>query len=209
VTLDLVDSWRSRRERCKRLPVVGVNEFDRETELRKDDRMAGLVYADDPLEIRIMGASPGGDDVGYVGSRDLPLARPRQAASLPGYLSDFRWRQASAIPSRSIEAAERANVIRQDPLEIGDRRAWNRNMAIKTARPQKRGVNARGVIRGPNDDDAGSRLGAVEFCQEGIDNDVKPPAVVTALSARADRIDLVDEDKAGSLLSRVGKCFLD
>jgi hypothetical protein len=119
VTLDLVDSGRSRRERCKRLPVVGVDEFDRETELRKDDRMAGLVDADDPLEIRIMGASPGGGDVGYIDSRDLPLARPRQAATLPGYLSDFRRRQASAIPSRSIEAGEMAKVMLQDPLEIG------------------------------------------------------------------------------------------
>ena len=73
--------------------------------------------------------------------------------------------------------------MRQDPLEVGDRRAWNRNMAIKTARPQKRGVNARRVIRGPDDDDADSRLGTVEFCQKGIDNDVKPPAVVTALAA--------------------------
>ena len=165
--------------------------------------------ADPPIQFRLASPAPGDDRVDNIVSADVPPRLPRRSARFARDLRYRRRRQAAACPRGPLEAVELAQVMGEDRFEIVDRRLRDPEVAVEAPWPQQRWVDQIRVIGRADHNHSGSRLCPVELGQEGIDDDVEPAVIVLTLAARADRIELIDENDARRLFARFGKGFLD
>ena len=90
----------------------------------------------------------------------------------------------------------------QDLLAPLDVRARHDHLAVEAARPQQRGVEHVGPVRGGDDDDALVGLEAVHLDEELVQRllALVVPAAEPGAAMAADRVDLVHEDDAGRVL---------
>ena len=97
-------------------------------------------------------------------------------------------------------------MLAQDMHQCVMIRAADADVPVQPSGPDERRVETLRRVAGANDDDALTVRSAIQFGQQGIDDLGVPLRVMRHCRTVRDRIDLVDEQNAGRLRPRVGKC---
>jgi hypothetical protein len=140
---------------------------------------------------------------------DLPLRAASEIGQVRADETRSESRDVASVDGR-IEPHV-LNVNLENLLAAADVRPIDENVAIEPARPQERGIERLGAIRGGHHDHAAIGAKAVHLDQEGIKRLLA--LVVTADDAAAarlaERVQLVDEDNARGLRLRLLKHIAD